>query len=224
MVTSKRGPGVFVCVRVRRVLCTRQAHTPTLPPIKCMQKLIGHVFSTFHHQMSIGVMLGARTGPAICQLCCERIWWNENKEKRIHTSNWSGTVEGIELATYWIVKSMLYHRAHIIWCRSSVIVDPLLEFLNSGKTLKLSHRNLFDFRCQFVPVLLNKIYFLFKFVSLRHTIAIDSVLLLVVFFLSIYVFMWCNWIKTGSVNHVYFCGVAFMGSTAEKEMFLSRCH
>lgn len=98
-------------------------------------------------------------------------------------------------------------------CRSSVTVVPLLEFLNSGKTLKLSHRNLFDFRCQFVPVLLNKIQFLFKFDSVRtHVCHIYSYFFCRFFvdFLCIYVFMWCNWIEDRLRESCLFVLVLFL--------------
>lgn len=91
----------------------------------------------------------------------------------------------------------------------------------------VSSVNLFNFRCQFVPVLLNKIYFLFKFASVGHTFAIN-LYVAGSFFLCIYAFMWCNWIKNGSVNHVYVwcvaarcCADAFTDSMEKRNVFLS---
>lgn len=116
---------------------------------------------------------------------------NDEKCERERESDGEG--HRIIYVTYWIVKSMLSSNAHFMPCARILWYKFLIreEKTHSNGLIV----NSFVFRCQFVPVSLNEIRFLFKFVSHRNTLAIG-------FCWFFYVFLWWNWWKSGSVNQV----------------------
>lgn len=129
--------------------------------IKCMRKTNLTRFRTFPYQMRNDVSKMRKCGERKIRTC-----QTERRGDMERESTWH-----IEFGP-WRIQSNILWCGRVCYARERARTHTHILLINF-LIRTVSSVNLFNFRCQFVPVLLNKIYFLFKFASLWHTFAIN---------------------------------------------------